>query len=149
MLPFQLIGQPDYDAALQKLGPARDLDLLVLYHGELSRRSFLGRILGAAGYRDPGTELHLLEWSAAEDLDLRGLIRQLGVSKVILFGYPVDRLGLHFSVANYFPVTVGEITYLLADSLEFIEQQKTAGDNRPAAALWNAIKDSFLQPSQS
>ena len=144
MLPFTLIGQPDASEAVRRLGPARDLPLLVLYHGELARRAFLQRILGAAGYREAGEQLHLLEWPADRHLDLSGLIRQICVSKVILFGYEPARLGLHFGVANYFPVTVGGITYLLADSLEYIEQTKEQGDNRAASALWNGVKDSFL-----
>ncbi|WP_116106673.1 hypothetical protein [Lewinella sp. IMCC34191] len=143
MLPFRLIGQPEYRQALQQLSPERQLDLLVVYHGELARRAFLGRILAAAGYRDPGTQLHLLEWPASDDLDLTGLIRELKVTKVILFGYTTDRLGLHIDVANYFPVSLAGVTYLLADGLEYIEQTKDAGDNRAAGALWKAIQQDF------
>lgn len=143
MLPFRLIGQPDYASALERLGPSRKLPLLVVYHGELARRAFLSRILAAAGYKNPGEELHLLEWSAAEDLDLSGLLRQLGVRKVMLFGYPAARLGLHFAVANYFPLTVAGVTYLFADSLEHIELTKAQGDNRAAGALWKSIQQSF------
>ncbi len=145
MLPFDLIGQPDTDRALDQLGPLRDLDLLVLYHGALERRAFLGRILAAAGYTAPGRQLHLLEWPAAEPLDLTGLVRRLGTRRVILFGYEPARLGLHFEVANYFPLTVGATTYLLADSLDFIEQTKEAGDHRAAGALWTAVKQSFMR----
>ena len=124
MLPFTLIGQPGIDAALEKLSPDRDRPLLVMYHGELARRAFLGRILKAAGYDEPGTQLHLLEWPAAEPLDLTGLARRIGVVKIILFGYEPKHLGLHFNVANYFPVTVAGCTYMLTDSLEFIESSK-------------------------
>lgn len=145
MLPFNLIGQPECADALARLGPGRDLPLLVVYFGELARRAFLQRILAAAGYRNPGSELHLLEWPADQPLDLSGLTRTLGVSRVILFGYAPARLGLHLEVANYFPVTLGGVTYLLADSLEFIEQAKSEGDNRPAGALWNAIKADFTR----
>ncbi|THH40366.1 hypothetical protein [Neolewinella litorea] len=145
MLPFTLVSQPDHAEALAKLGPGRDLSLLVLYFGELSLRAFLQRILAAAGYENPGTELHLLEWPADRPLDLAGLCRNLGVSKVLLFGYDPARLGLHFEVANYYSVTVGGVTYLQADSLEFIEQTKAAGDNRAAAALWTAVKDGFAR----
>ncbi len=145
MLQFDLIGQPDTDKVLGQLGPARDLDLLVLYYGELTRRAFLARILGAAGYKDPGTQLHLLEWPVAEDLDLTGLVRRLGARKVLLFGYDPARLGLHVQVANYFPLTLGGLTFLLADSLEFIEQTKEGGDNRAAGALWTAVKADFMR----
>ncbi len=143
MLPFQLIAQPGYGEALERLGPDRNLDLLVLYYGELSLRTFLGRILAAAGYKEPGKELHLLEWLPAAKLDLAGLIRQTGATKVVLFGYAPARLGIHIDAANYFPVTVAGITYLFADSLEYIQQTKEGGDNRAAAALWVAIKQDF------
>ncbi|CAH0999494.1 hypothetical protein LEM8419_00794 [Neolewinella maritima] len=147
MLPFTLIDQADTAGALEKLGPARDLDVLVLYYGELARRAFLGKILGAAGYTDPGTQLHLLEWPADQDLDLSTLVRSLNVNKVMLFGYTLPRLGLHLEVANYFPLTVAGTTYLIADSLDFIEDAKAGGDNRAAGALWTAVKGAFLKIS--
>ncbi|WP_420461214.1 hypothetical protein [Neolewinella sp.] len=145
MLPFNLIGQPEVGPALEKLGPARGLELLVVYHGELSRRAFLSRILAAAGYDAPGEQLHLLEWPADQDLDLTGLVRALGVTKVMLFGYELAGLGLHFEVANYFPLEVGGVTYLIADSLEYIEEAKAGGDNRAAGALWNGMKERFAR----
>ena len=145
MLPFTLIGQPDNAAALEKLSPARDLDLLVVYHGELALRSFLQRILGAAGYQDPGTQLHLLEWPQDTPLDLASLVRVLNCDKVIVFGYALPQLGLHLAVANYFPIAVAGTTYLIADSLEYISQTKEAGDHQAAGALWTAMKEAFLR----
>ena len=145
MLPFTLIGQPNNAVALEKLSPARDLNLLVVYHGELVLRSFLQRILGAAGYKDPGTQLHLLEWPQDTPLDLAALVRTLGVDKVILFGYDLPQLGLHLEVANYFPITVAGTTYLVADSLEYIAQTKEVGDNQAAGALWGAMREGFLR----
>jgi hypothetical protein len=145
MLPFPLIGQPTHQPALSKLGPDRDLDLLVIYHGDLSLRKFLARILKAAGYDEPGNQLHLLEWPAGEPLDLTGLLRELGANKVILFGYDLRPLGLHVEVANYFPITLAGVTYLTADSLEYISQTKDAGDNRAAGALWAAVKVDFMR----
>ena len=140
---LRLTGQPGYADALDRLGPARDLPLLVLYHGELERRAFLLRILSAAGYPEPGTQLHLLEWSPTTPLDLAGLLRACGARQVILFGYEPAPLGLHFSVSQYFPVEVAGVRYLLADSLEFIETTKAAGDNRAAGALWKGVQDGF------
>ena len=137
---FPLTGQPDYRDALDRLGPARDLALLVVYHGELARRAFLLKILNAAGYDDPGRQLHLLEWPATEPLDLAGLLGACGATKVLLFGYEPPDLGLHFTVSQYFPVTIGGTTYLLADSLEFIETTKVEGDTRAAGALWRSLR---------
>jgi hypothetical protein len=145
MLPFTLITQPTYEDALHKLSPARDLELLVVYHGEIGLRDFLRRILHAAGYDEPGRQLHLLELSVNDPLDLTGLIRTLGVDRVLLFGYDLPSLGLHLRADNYQPVTVADVTYLFADSLEFISRTKENGDNRAAAALWTAIKSAFLR----
>ena len=142
MFPFPdltPIGQPDYADALAALGPARDLPLLVLYHGELPRRAFLEKVLTAAGHADPAREVHLLDWPATTPLDLSGLVRELNVSTVYLFGYDLPALGLHFEVGQYFPLAVGGVTYLVADSLEFIEDSKERGDNRAARSLWAAI----------
>ncbi len=144
---LRLTAQPDYHAALERLGPARDLPLLVLYHGELIRRAFLLKILNAAGYDDPGQQLHLLEWPLGEPLDLAGLLRETCAVQVMLFGYELADLGLHFSVSQYFPVEISGTSYLIADSLEFIETTKEEGDTRAAGALWTAVKAQFLRPA--
>lgn len=140
---LHLIGLPDNAAALAALDASAGHELLVLYDGNLD---FLARVLNAAGYDSPAEQLHLLEWTQEKGgLDLSALIRQLGVSKVILFGQRLPDLGLHFLEYPYAPVEVAGCRYLVAQSVDVIAQAKANGNNKPAGALWGSIKDGFLR----
>lgn len=143
---IDLVGQPDYAAPLRQLPPAAvaGVDTLIVYDTDLD---FLSRVLNAAGYDDPALQLHLLKWSPEQGgVDLAGLVRHLKIQKVILFGQQTKDLGLHFNVADYFPVEVSGCTYLVCPSVEIIATAKANGNNGPAAALWRAVKAGFMKP---
>lgn len=141
-----LISQPDNAATALQLSERTDLPLLVVYDGELP---FLERVLAAAGYDEPAHQLHLLRWTTDdEDLQLAQIVRRLRVKRVMLFGQDLRALGLHFTVAPYFPVDVARVTYLVAPSAQLIAEAKAAGNNGPAGNLWRAIKARFLRQEQ-
>ena len=138
-----LIAQPDNAGVDLQLTDRQDLDLLVVYDAELP---FLERVLGAAGYKEPAHELHLLRWTAADGgLQLARIVRRLKVSRVMVFGQDAAALGLHFMVAPYFPVGLGGVTYMLCPSVKSIADAKAAGDNGPAGALWRGVKAGFMK----
>ncbi|TXF90058.1 hypothetical protein FUA23_07400 [Neolewinella aurantiaca] len=142
---IELIGQPGYAEAIRQLSPnaVDGVDLLIVYDSDYD---FLERVLAAAGYDDPKLQLHLLEWSpAAGPLDLTGLIRHLKIKRVLLFGQDMKSLGLHFQVADYFPVEVGGVNYMRNPSAATISEAKNKGDNGPAGALWRGVKASFMK----
>ncbi len=142
---IDLIGQPDFAAALRQLspGPVTGVDLLVVYDTDYD---FLARVLKAAGFADPKVELQLLPWTPeAGGVDLAGLVRYLKIKRVILFGQDLAAFGLHFQVVDYFPVEVAGVKYLQAPSVGVIAAAKAAGDNGPAGALWRAVKAGFMQ----
>jgi hypothetical protein len=142
---IDLIGQPEYADALRQLSPnaVAGVEMLVVYDDDLA---FLSRVLNAAGYDDPALQLHLLAWSPDQgDIDLAGLVRHLKIKKVVLFGQSLKGFGLHFNVADYFPVEVSGCTYLVCPSVETIATAKTNGDNGPAGALWRAVKAQFMK----
>jgi len=142
---LDLIGQPDYHEALRGLAPnaAAGVDLLVIYDGALD---FLTRVLNAAGYDDPPLQARLLEWTPKKGgIDLAGLVRHLGIKRVLLFGQDAAALGLHFQVVDYFPVEVSGVTYLRAPSAGQIAEAKANGDNGPAGALWRGVKAGYVR----
>ena len=145
MLSFDLINQPDLATARERLQPEVDpaADLLVVYEDDYD---FLARVLQAAGYDAPQTQLHLLPWTAADGpLTLTALQRHLGISKTILFGQDLPALGLHFQVVDFFAVTVAGVTYLQCPAVSTIAAAKASGNNGPAGALWKAVKANFLR----
>lgn len=117
--------------------------MLVVYD---SNFDFLARVLGAAGFDDPKLQLHLLEWSPTNGpLDFVRLIRHLKIKRVLLFGQDMESLGLHFQVANYFPVEVSGVSYMTNPSVAVIAEAKAKGDNGPAGALWRGVKAEFMR----
>jgi hypothetical protein len=142
---IDLIGQPDYNDALRQLSPnaVAGVDMIVVYDSDFD---FLARVLGAAGFDDPKLQLHLLEWAPASGpLDLIGLIRHLKIKRVLFFGQDLKSFGLHFQVADYFPVEISGVSYMKNPSAAAISEAKTRGDNGPAGALWRGIKGSFMR----
>ena len=142
---FDLVNQPDPAAARERLNAnvSPEADMLVLYQDNYD---FLERVLQAAGYDDPQTQLHLLPWSPADGpLTLTTLQRQLGVTRTLLFGQDLPALGLHFQVIDFFPVTLAGVTYLTCPSVASIADAKAGGNNGPAGALWRAVKGHFLR----
>lgn len=133
-----LIGQPDNAATEGQLSQRTDLELLVVFDGELP---FLERVLKAAGYDEPANQIHLLRWTADDGgLDMARITRQLNIKKVMLFGQDLKALGLHFNVAPYFPVSLAGCSYLVSQSVKVISDAKAAGDNKPAGLLWRSVQ---------
>ncbi len=142
---IDLIGQPNYDDALRQLSPnaVEGVDMLIVYDTDFE---FLARVLGAAGFDEPKLQLQLLEWKPTSgSLDLIGLVRHLNIKRVLLFGQDLKTLGLHFEVANYFPVQVAGVTYMKSPSAGEIATAKAKGDNGPAGALWRGVKGGFMR----
>ncbi|OAV42614.1 hypothetical protein [Lewinella sp. 4G2] len=118
--------------------------VLIVYDEGLD---FIQRVLAAAGYDQPGEQIHFLQ--AAKDdedgLDLSGLIHRLEVNKICLFGQDLPKLGLHFSVSPYFPLKLAGRTYMTCPSAATIAADKERGDNKSSRALWGGIKQAFAR----
>lgn len=141
---MDLVAQPDNSLlAEQVVEPHPEKRLLVIYDSNLP---FLERVLGAAGYKNPKDELHLIRHESGEEpFDLASLLGRLEVSEVILFGQELAGLGLHFQIARYAPVRIADRLFMVCESVEKISSAKEKGNNQPAAALWKGIKAAFLK----
>lgn len=149
-LDFDLIKQPDASEEAVHIGSS---DLLVIYLDGEGRKAFLDSILKAAGFDAINEQVSTIRPKAAnQDLDLSILLSRLGadaalsdakIKRIMVFGVPPKKLGLHFQISNYAPVVVNGKTYLLADDLETIKAEKEAGNTQKAGALWRAVKAAF------
>lgn len=149
---LELIAQPPTLPAAERPVAKPGAELLVLYAGN---QDFLLRVLAAAGYDDPAGQVHLLERpEGADSFALAPLLRELGVTKVILFGQDLPALGLHVDVRSYHHLnpqlgyvtfTINGIRYLVEEPLANIAEAKAAGNNQPAGRLWAALKGFFLR----
>jgi hypothetical protein len=62
---------------------------------------------------------------------------------VFLFGVDAKRIGLHFDLQPYHPVKFGEATYVLADPITEIFEERQAGKKEKSGRLWHALKSCF------
>lgn len=141
---MDLIAQPDNSLlAEQVVEPHPEKRLVVIYDSNLP---FLERVLGAAGYKNPTDELHLIRHERGDEpFDLASLLGRLQVSEVICFGQELASLGLHFQIAEYATVRIADRLFMICGSVEKISSEKEKGNNQPAAALWKGIKAGFMK----
>lgn len=150
-IDFQLVDLPELKDSLAYLSerkvnledPDTGRQLLILYE-QGGDTDFLKGVLNACGYEDPENQAWLVPWPIDRRLDLTTLQSHLGSDMVLLFGQSMVSLGLHLNLATYTPLSLGETTYLKADALNTIRDEKLEGKPQKAAALWQALKTRFL-----
>lgn len=108
---------------------------------ELSR--FLAKVLQAAKI-DMNEDAYLLPLHVEEKLNLSAFCQDKDIRQVIIFGLSPDNLGLHYNYKRYTPFVFRNRTYLIADSLPAIYEERQAGGKRMSGALWKALKEVFL-----
>ncbi|MEM8583371.1 MAG: hypothetical protein AAGF87_03830 [Bacteroidota bacterium] len=150
-IDFQLVDLPELKDSLTYLSdrgvnlkdPDTGRQLLILYE-EGGDNDFLKGVLHACGYENPDNQTWQLPWPVDKRLDITKLQSHLGSNMILLFGQSMVNLGLHLNLATYSPLSLGETTYLKADALNTIRDEKLEGKPQKAAALWQALKTRFL-----
>lgn len=145
LFPTLRITQLPDNAALAEhdLAHHENKTLLVIYE---ANKPFLEKVLAAAGYKNPTTDLHLLRHEPDDPaFDLTTLLRQLNANQVILFGQDLPALGLHFQIAQYAPLTIGAATYMVCPGVAEIAAAKLAGNKTPSINLWRGLQAAFLK----
>ena len=112
-------------------GPESELDI-----------PYAARIIGAVKL-SLEEDMYLLPWREKTDYSLSGLLRQLQVDRVLVFGVEPAALGLHFQAPRFLPVRVDGRTFLFSCSLTQLRNNREAGNRENAVKLWNALRQMF------
>lgn len=104
----------------------------------------LSNILKAIHF-DLQSEASVIEAPPGTALSLASLIRTHKPRHVLLFGIPAEQVGIRFHLAPYFPVQHQGITYLAADSLQRLQEERLQGGKTLRASLWTALREIFPQ----
>lgn len=148
---FDIIRQPSLSTSEEGSLNDKKSDeatLMVLLLAGDDRQAFLFNVLKAAGYTAPEKEVVFVELASTHTaLDLATLLLRQSkkLKKVMIFGLSPKQLGLHFNVGLYVPVEVNNYTFLLADDLSVIRDEKSTGNTKKAGALWNSVKAAFMK----
>lgn len=143
---FDIIRQPILANEVASVNSS-EAELLVIYLGGEDRKQFLFNVLKAAGYTDPDVEVVLVALEPDTPFDLSTLLLRQSkkTQKIMIFGLQPKVLGLHFNLGKYFPAEVNGYTFLLADDLLTIRDEKAAGSAQKAGALWKSVKAAYLK----
>ena len=75
----------------------------------------------------------------SQSLNIINTIKDLKIEKVICFGVQPKDLTLNFATSLYKPMTIGELTFLFADTLSTLDK-----DANRKKALWVNLQQIFL-----
>jgi hypothetical protein len=112
--------------------------LILMTSKDKEQLDFLGKILKAVQY-DITQDVLLISLPQETQIDLTKMMRDVDISRVILFGIPLKDIGIHYNLPNYRPVTINSKTFLLAEKLGQISNNQLKKKD-----LWNALQKVFL-----
>ncbi len=105
----------------------------------------LENILAAIRYQlDEDAYLFILPES--DQMQTGPVSRKRQISHWLLFGIPPEHASLHFPLPPNIPVQHGGKVYLLAPSLETLNEERLQGGKTHRAALWAALQAIFPKP---
>jgi hypothetical protein len=142
-LDFPLIAIPEGAPAAWPSDSPGEREWLILYRedGEgVNLRLFLEKILRALSL-DVERMALLVPLAPGESAPLSPLWRRVRPRRVVLFGIAPSELGLRFSPPPlYKPLCCGGVSYLLADPIALLYQERQRGEKQRSALLWDALR---------
>ena len=144
---FDLFAISDPKPFLKRGKGKGEKGILAIYVAETSDpelESFLKKVLAAANIKLEN-EVWLLHLHPGEHPSLSALRQAWPFSHVLAFGLSPGEAGIHFHCPAYVPMTIQGITYLFADLLRTIQEERQAGGKKMAGQLWKALQKIFLK----
>ncbi len=103
-----------------------------------NNRFFLTKVLSAARLNLDQDAL-FVELPAGQPIGLLMDIRQKKPDHILIFGVEAAQLGLNMTILPYQPFVFRHMTFLFADALPVLEQNK-----EKKTQLWTALKSMFM-----
>ena len=145
-LDFDLYAKPERLFKATDLSGLGQAGIFIVYDpGQASNNNldYLKKILGAAKI-ELENDTYFVALSHEEELQLDKRQFPTEIKYILMFGVQPKQLSLNFILPPYqVKVYQGE-TYLVVDALGLIQEERQAGNNKKAAALWLALKQMFL-----
>lgn len=137
----QLFVLPEPENCLSKLSGSNLKQFLVIYSNEDQNEEhllLLKKILAAVKF-DMDTDILLLELSPKDHSSFSTIKSKNEIKHTLILGMPPQQLGLQFDLQQYQPTQHMGCTFLSADTLAAISNDKSL-----KGMLWNALKQMFL-----
>lgn len=144
---FKLFVVPETTAISDRCQGKNQREILIILEAAVAEidelGNFLGRMLGAARI-DLAEDVSLLILQPGEQLPLSRVQSQVPFKTMLSFGIAPSRLGLHLEIPKYQSTLHAGITYLFADPLAAIYEERQSGGREMAGAMWAALQEIFL-----
>lgn len=143
---FKLFAIPENDNSASRCIGENTKHLLLIYNPaeQLEElQPFLSKILQAVQL-DLQKDALQLTVNTEECFQLAAIANNKNCKTVIIFGHPLPQLGLHLELPMYYPTLHQGITFLVADPLLSIYQERQNGGKKMSGALWSALREIFL-----
>ncbi len=142
---FDLFALPEYPAGSEASPSPGQTRVLVFLGpeettGEL--RAFLGNILQAVNV-DLENETTSIVITPGSLHSCTSTAKPFAPQYILLFGQDPRQMGLYFALPPYQPVEHRGCTFLWADSLADIFEERRKGGKKKAGLLWGALKEAF------
>lgn len=145
-LDFDLYAKPERQLKATDLSGQGQAGIFIVYDPGVNAAdnlAYLKKILAAAKI-DLDNDTYCLALSKEEQLQLDKRQFAHEIKHVLLFGVQPKQLSLNFILPPYQVKLYQKETYLIVDALELIQEERQAGNNKKAGALWLALKQIFL-----
>ena len=148
-LDFELFATPERQLKASDLRGAGQRGIFIAYRAdeaEDEQLAYLKKILAAAKI-DLDTDVSALPLPAGEAVQLNLAVFPVPIAQLILFGVKPEQLCLNFQFPAYQAVSYQGVTFLQADAIGVIQEERLAGKKQKAGALWLALQQIFLASS--
>ena len=146
---FKIFAVPETNKLLKRLKGDNQSGVLIVWESvEESEEieAFLAKILSAVQL-DLKRDSSLIQLHPNEKMRFTQVKDKLSSKYLISFGIQPGRLGLHFENQPYQFIQHQDVTYLFADNLMEIYEERQAGGKQKSGALWKALQAIFLNKS--
>ncbi len=145
-LDFHLFPVPEQAQPKNGIDGAGAQGIWIWYEAEAAQQSemagFLAKVFGAAKI-DLAQQAKHICLTKEESISFSRVEGSKTAKFVFLFGISAQRLGLHFQLHPYQPVQFGSTTFVLADSIADIFEERQAGGKEKSGQLWRTLKACF------
>ncbi|MFN7117465.1 MAG: hypothetical protein ACK4TA_11745 [Saprospiraceae bacterium] len=147
LLNFDLIDILDNELILQRCVGQNAKNTLVIFQtseNEAELRIFLEKVFAAAQV-DLVKDTCVLSVTPLENFSFSRLYQHFDLQTLIVFGIPPVRLGIHLQVKPYEILRYENCTYVFADDLQAIYEERQQGGKRMSGELWKVLQTLFLK----
>jgi len=146
-LNFNVINLAETEAIAARCMGQNARNTLIVFQAEENAgelRTFLAKMLAAAQL-DLEKDVLTLQVTETDPFSFSNLCQHFNIQSLLVFGIPLERLGIHFALPPYHILQYEGRTYVCADDLAAICAERQQGGKRMSGESWKVLQTLFLK----